>query len=270
MSVVIATTAVVDPRAQLGEGVRVGHFSVIGPDAKIGDRTLIEEHVVVTGHTTIGEHNHIVPGTVSGAHPQDTSYKNTPTKVIIGDNNVFREHVTVNRATEKEDGITEIGNDNFLMASAHVAHDCRVGDRIVLANNTMLGGHARIGNDVTLAGGSGVSHFASVGQLSFVSAMARVLHDVPPFTIVDGQPARARAVNTIGLKRHGYTQEDIKVLNAAHKLMYRARVGLDQARETIYSQGPIRPVIKHYFDCIARSYSGNHGRGTDQRGKKAA
>jgi UDP-N-acetylglucosamine acyltransferase len=270
MSVVIAQTAVVDPRAQLGNRVRIGHFSVVGPHAKIGDGTVIDEHVVITGHSTLGEDNHLFPGTVIGAHPQDTSYKNTPTRVIIGDNNIFREHCTVNRATEKEDGVTEVGNDNCFMAGTHIAHDCRVGDRIVIANNGMLGGHVRVGNDVTLAGGVGVSHFASVGQLSFVSAMSRVLHDVPPFTIVDGQPAKPRAINTIGLKRHGYTVEDIAVLTEAFKLLYRARVGIQKARETAYSHGPIRPVIQHLFDCIDCSGTGRHGRGQDQRRKKAA
>ena len=215
MSVVIAQTAVVDPRAQLGNNVQIGHFSVIGPDAKIGDGTLIEEHVVVTGDCTIGADNHIFPGTVIGSFPQDTSYRSSPTKVIIGDNNIFREHCTVNRATEKGDGVTEVGHDNYFMTGTHIAHDCKVGDRIVIANNAMLGGHVCIGNDVTLAGGVGVSHFASVGQLSFVSAMSRVLHDVPPYTIVDGQPSKPRTINTIGLKRHGYSPEDIAVLTEA-------------------------------------------------------
>lgn len=270
MSVAVAQTAVVDPKAQLGNGVRIGHFSVIGPDVKIEDGTQVDEHVVITGHCTIGENNHLFPGTVIGAQPQDTSYRDTPTRVVIGDNNIFREHCTVNRATEKEDGITEVGCDNYFMAGTHIAHDCKIGDRIVIANNGMLGGHVRIGNDVTIAGGVGVSHFASVGQLSFVSAMSRVLHDVPPYTIVDGQPTKPRAVNTIGLKRHGYTAEDIEVLTFAFKLLYRSRVGVDKARAEVYSRGPIRPVIKHLFDCVERSCSGRHGRGQDQRSKKAA
>ena len=270
MSVFIAQTAVVDPKAQLSDGVRIGHFSVIGPHVKIGEGTLVEEHCVLTGHTTIGDHNHIFPGCVLGAHPQDTSYKESPTQVVIGDSNVFREHCTVNRATEKEDGITEVGHDNYFMAGTHIAHDCKVGDRIVIANNGMLGGHVRVGNDVTIAGGVGVSHFASVGQLSFVSAMSRVLHDVPPYTIVDGQPTKPRAVNTIGLKRHGYTAEDIAVLTEAFKLLYRARIGVEKARETVFSRGPIRPVIKHLFDCVDQSCTGRHGRGQDQRGKKKA
>ncbi|MCD0461518.1 acyl-ACP--UDP-N-acetylglucosamine O-acyltransferase [Roseiconus lacunae] len=270
MSVVIAPTAVIDPKAQLGTNVRIGHFSVIGPDVSIGDGTVVDQHAVITAQTTIGENNRIFAGTVIGGDPQDTSYKNSPTKILIGDNNIFREHCTVNRATEKEDGITEIGHDNYFMAGTHVAHDCKLGDRIVIANNGMLGGHVRVGNDVTIAGGVGVSHFASIGQLSFVSAMSRVLHDVPPYTIVDGQPSKPRAVNTIGLKRHGYTSEDVEVLVQAFRLLYRARVGIEKARDEVYSRGPIRPVIKHLFDSIERSCSGRHGRGQDQRGKKKA
>lgn len=270
MSVVIAQTAIVDPRAQLGANVRIGHFCVVGPDAKIGDGTALEEHVVVTGNSSIGEDNHLYQGTVIGGPPQDTSYNGEPTHIRIGDGNIFREHCTVNLATSKEDGITEVGDNNFFMAGTHVAHDCKVGDRIVIANNGMLGGHVRVGNDVIIAGGVGVSHFASVGQLSFVSAMSRVLHDVPPFTIVDGQPTKPRAVNTIGLKRHGYSKEDIAVLTEAFKLLYRSRVGVDKARETVFNKGPIRPVLKHLFDCVDRSCTGRHGRGQDQRSKKAA
>ncbi|NNE00683.1 MAG: acyl-ACP--UDP-N-acetylglucosamine O-acyltransferase [Pirellulaceae bacterium] len=270
MSVTIAQTAVVDPRAKLGNNVRIGHFCVIGPDASIGDGTMIEDHVIISGISVIGENNHIFPGSVIGAHPQDTSYRDTPTAVHIGDGNVFREHCTVNRATEKEDGITLVGNDNYFMAGTHIAHDCKVGDRIVIANNGMLGGHVRVGNDVTLAGGVGVSHFASIGQLSFVSAMSRVLHDVPPFMIVDGQPTKPRAVNTIGLKRHDYSSEDVRVLVEAFKLLYRSRVGVEIARDKMFSAGPIRPVLNHLFDCLEHSSGGRHGRGQDRREKKAA
>ncbi len=270
MSATIAPTAIVDPRAQVGNNVQIGHFSVIGPGAKIGDGTRIDEHVVINGITSIGEDNHVFPGCVLGAHPQDTSYTDAPTCVEIGDGNIFREHCTVNRATEKEDGITLVGNNNYFMAGTHIAHDCKVGDRIVIANNGMLGGHVRVGNDVTLAGGVGVSHFASIGQLSFVSAMSRVLHDVPPFMIVDGQPTKPRAVNTIGLKRHDYSTEDIKALTTAFKMLYRSLIGVDVAREQLFNSGPIRPVLSHLFQCLEHSSGGRHGRGQDRRKKKAA
>ena len=269
MSATIAQTAVVDPRAKIGRGVRIGHFCVIGPDTEIGDGNLIEDHVIISGVTTIGENNHIFPGTVIGAHPQDKSYKGTPTRVSIGNNNVFREHCTVNRATEKEDGVTTIGSDNYLMAGTHVAHDCKVGNRIVIANNGMLGGHVQVGDDVTIAGGVGISHFATVGKLSFISAMSRVLHDVPPFMIVDGQPTKPRAVNTIGMRRHQYSEEDVAILKHAFRLLYRSRVGVESAREELFSLGPIRPVLVHLFECLDHTNGGVKGRGLDRR-KKAA
>ncbi|TWU23071.1 Acyl-[acyl-carrier-protein]--UDP-N-acetylglucosamine O-acyltransferase [Novipirellula galeiformis] len=269
MSTQIAQTAVVDPRAKLGTNVRIGHFCVIGPDVSIGDDTLLEDHVVLSGVTSLGEENHLFPGCVIGAEPQDTSYKGTPTEVQIGDGNVFREYCTVNRATEKEDGVTRVGHNNYLMAHTHIAHDCKVGDRNVMANNVMIGGHAHIGNDITIAGGVGIVHFASVGNLSFISAMARVLHDVPPYIIVDGQPAKPRAVNTIGLKRHGFPKEDIEVLTKAYKLIYRSYVGLDAAKEQLLSTGPIRPVLRELFNFMDTTVSGQKGRGRDRRRKAA-
>jgi UDP-N-acetylglucosamine acyltransferase len=265
MSTLIAQTAVVDPRAEIGKNVRIGHFCVIGAGVTIGDETQIEDHVVISGITSIGEDNHIFPGCVIGAHPQDTGYRNAPTRVEIGHGNTLREHCTVNRGTEKEDGVTRIGDNNFFMIGTHVAHDCNLGDRIVIANNTMLGGHVHIANDVTIAGGVGVHHFASIGQLCFIGGMSRVLHDVPPYMIVDGHPSRPRTVNTIGLKRHDYPSEDIQSLTAAYKLLYRSRVGIEVARTELMSAGPIRPVLKHLFDFLDHTSGGRHGRGRDRR-----
>jgi UDP-N-acetylglucosamine acyltransferase len=269
MSNLIAQTAVIDAKARLGKNVRIGHFCVIGPDVSIGDGTQIEDGTVITGVTDIGEDNHIFQGCVIGSHPQDTGYRDAPTRVEIGHGNTLREHCTVNRGTDKDDGITRIGDNNFLMIGTHVAHDCKLGDRIVIANNAMLGGHVHIANDVTLAGGVGVNHFASIGQLSFVSGMSRVLHDVPPYMIVDGQPAKPRAVNTIGLKRHDYPQEDIRVLTTAYKLLYRSRVGIEVARAELLNSGPIRPVLKHLFDSLDHTSGGRSGRGRDRRRKAA-
>ena len=269
MSTVIAQTAVVDPRAKLGCNVRIGHFCVIGADVTIGDDTLIEDHVVVSGVTSIGTGNHIFPGCVIGSHPQDTSYRNVPTRVEIGDGNTFREYCTVNRATEKEDGITRVGDNNYFMTSIHIAHDCKLGDRIVMANNVMLGGHVHIANDVTLAGGTGVHHFASIGQLSFIGAMSRVLHDVPPYMIIEGQPAKPRAANVVGLKRHDFPEADIRAVSDAYKLLYRSRVGVETAREQLLGSGPIRPILKHLFEFLDHSSGGRYGRGRDRRRKVA-
>ncbi len=265
MSAIIAQTAVVDPRARLGNNVRIGHFSVIGPDVTIGDNCRIEDHVVISGLTTIGEDNHFFPGCVIGAHPQDVSYRDTPTRVEIGDGNVFREHSTVNRATEKEDGLTRVGDNNYFMTNTHIAHDCKLGDRIVIANNGMLGGHVRIENDVTIAGGVGVHHFASVGRLSFVGAMSLVLHDVPPYMIVEGRPTRPRCSNVVGLKRHDFPADDIRVLGDAFKLLYRQHVGLENAMEILLSREPMRPVLAHLFNFLELSNAGRHGRGRDRR-----
>ena len=269
MGTMIAQTAVVDPRAKLGTNVRIGHFCVIGPDVTIGDDCLIEDHVVLSGITSLGFENHVFPGCVLGADPQDTGYKGTPTRVEIGNNNVLREYCTVNRGTDKEEGVTRIGDDNFFMTGSHIGHDCKIGDRIVMANNAMIGGHAHIANDVTLAGGVGVHHFASIGTLSFVSAMSRVLHDVPPFTIVDGQPAKPRAINSVGLKRHDYPKEDIVVLTKAFKLLYRSYVGVESAKHELLTTGPIRPVIREFFDFLDYSVGGKKGRGRDRRSKAA-
>lgn len=269
MDTLIAQTAVVDPRAQLGKGVRIGHFCVIGPDVKIGDNTVIESHVVMSGVTTIGEENHFFAGCVIGSSPQDTGYRDSPTRVEIGDGNTFREYCTVNRATEKCEGVTVVGNNNYLMTGTHIAHDCVLGDRIVIANSCMMGGHVHVGNDVVIAGGVGINHFATIGQLSFVSAMSLVLHDVPPFMIADGRPAKPRACNSIGMKRHDYSQEDIRVVTKAFKLLYRSRVGIEVARAELFAIGPVRLALTQLFDSIDLSASGQKGRGQDQRRKAA-
>lgn len=269
MSVQIAKTAVVDPKAKLGEGVSVGHFCVVGPDVSIGDRTRLEDHVVIAGVTSLGADNHVFPHVSLGSAPQDVSYQNSPTRVEIGNGNVFREQVTVNRGTEKQDGITRIGDSNYFMTGTHIGHDCDIGCRIVMANNCMMGGHVRVDDDVTIAGGAGVHQFATVGRLAFISAMSRVLHDVPPFLVVEGDPGRPRAVNSIGLKRHDYTADDVAVLTKAFKLLYRRRVGVEKAREEMFATGPIRPVLRQLFDSIEFTVGGSKGRGMDRRRKAA-
>jgi UDP-N-acetylglucosamine acyltransferase len=269
MSATIAATAIVDPRAKLGHGVHVGHFCVIGSGVKVGRDTIIENHVTLCGNTTIGEGNHIFPGAVIGAEPQDRSYRGSDTRVVIGDSNIIREYVTINRGSEKEDGITEIGDNNFLMAHVHLGHDVYVGDRVTITNNTMVGGHVHIGNDVTIAGGVGINQFASIGSMSFVSALSKVLHDVPPFMVVDGCPARPRCVNAIGMKRNGYVEEDVRILQSVFRMLYKEIVGAEVAQERMLNTGPIRPVLRQLFDFMDESRTGRHGRGRDQRRKAA-
>lgn len=270
MSVKIAATAVVDPRAQLDTGVQIGHFCVIGPGVRIGRGTVIANHVTLCGNTTIGEDNRIFPGAVIGAEPQDLSYQGSDTLVEIGDGNIIREYVTINRASEKERGLTRLGDNNFLMAHVHLGHDVVVGDRVTMANNVMVGGHVHIGNDITIAGGCGINQFSTIGSMSFVSAMSKVLHDVPPFMVVDGIPARPRCINSIGMKRNGYGEEDVRMLQIAFRLLYKEMLGAENARDRMLGSGPIRPVIRQLFDFMDESCTGRHGRGRDQRKKKAA
>ena len=265
MATIIAHTAVVDPRAELDEEVRIGHHCVIGPNVRIGRGTRLENNVTLTGNTTVGRNNHLFPGVVIGAEPQDLSYQGSPTQVILGDNNVLRESVTINRATEKEDGITAVGSNCYFMTCSHVAHDCKVGDRVIMANNVMLGGHVHVQHDATLSGGAAVHHFASIGCYSFVSGLSRVLHDVPPYMLVEGIPARPRTINIVALKRKNFSAEAIKALMEAYRLLYRSRVGMEHAREILAGGEPLMPELQVLFDFIQDSQVGRHGRGRDRR-----
>lgn len=265
MPTIIAHTAVVDPRAELDEDVRIGHHCVIGANVRIGRGTRLENSVTLTGHTTLGRDNRLFPGCVIGGEPQDLSYQGSPTQVIIGDSNVFRECVTVNRGTEKDEGITSIGNQCYFMANSHVAHDCIIEDRVIMANTVMLGGHVRVQHDATLSGGVAVHHFASIGCYSFVSGLSRVLQDVPPFMLAEGFPARPRCVNVVALKRKNFTSQAIRSIGEAHKLLYRSKVGVKHAREILQGTGDLLPELEILFAFIDESTLGRHGRGRDRR-----
>ncbi len=255
----------IDPSAQIGDDVHIGPFCVIGPHVKIGDGTRLENNVTLTGRVTIGEQNHLFPGVVIGAHPQDVSYRGTDTQVIIGSHNIIRESVTINRASEKEDGTTRIGCYNFLMACSHVAHDCKLGDHIIMANGTLLGGHVHIYDHATLSGGIGVHHFTTIGRYAFVAGLARVIHDVPPFMLCEGHPARPRCINVVALKRNNFSVEAIHSLSETHRLLYRAKVGLDHAREILRNNDKLLPPVNELLDFIQTQQEGKHGRSRERR-----
>jgi UDP-N-acetylglucosamine acyltransferase len=265
MSTRISDNAAIDPRAEIGDDVEIGPFCVIGPGVRIGQGTKIENNVTLMGRVTLGEHNHLFPGVVVGGHPQDISYRGSDTQVIIGDHNVIRESVTINRATEKEEGVTTIGNHNFLMACSHVAHDCRLGSHIIIANATLLGGHVRVHDHASLSGGVAVHHYATVGSYSFVAGISRVLHDVPPYMLSEGQPARPRCINVVALKRNDFSADTIHCLAEAHRLIYRAKVGLDHAREILRSNDQMVPHVTALLSFIQDQQEGKHGRARERR-----
>jgi UDP-N-acetylglucosamine acyltransferase len=266
MATMIADTAQVDPRAELGEDVEVGPYCVIGPDVKIGGGTRLIGQVCLMGDVTIGEGNTISPFAVIGGDPQDLSYRGEPTRVEIGDHNVIRESVTINRATTKEEGVTRVGSHNYFMAGSHVAHDCQLGDRITVANSTMLGGHVRVESHASISGGVAVHHFVSIGGYSFVGGQSRIVQDVAPFMLVEGNPQRVRCINVVGLKRNGLSREAIDGLNAAYRLLYRSKMAPERVAAVLEPQGEITPEVVRLLDFLIFQRGGKHGRGLERRG----
>lgn len=265
----ISSLASVDRRAQLGANVEIGPFCVIGPDAVIGDGTVLQNNVTLTGKVTLGRDNMLFPGVVIGGEPQDVNYDGSPTEVIIGDRNTIRESVTINRATTKEDGVTTVGNDCFFMACVHIAHDCRVGDSVKIANATLLGGHVHVSHHATISGNAGVHHFTRIGEYAFVTGVGRVIQDVPPFLLVEGNPSRPRCVNVVALKRNNFSNDAIKRINEAYRLIYRSRVGLETAREVLKSKDQWCPRVEHLLTFIQYQQDGKHGRGREQARRAA-
>lgn len=233
----ISPLADIDPRAELGTNVFIGPFCRVGPHVEIGDDCVLDSHVTLVGHTTIGCRNRFWPNAVIGAEPQDISYSDAITRVEIGDDNTFREGVTVNRGAEKEDGTTRIGHRNMLMANAHVAHNCRLYNNVILVNGVLLGGHVHIHDGAIVSGNSVVHHFATVGTLAFVSGGCRVPHDIAPFMLAAGSDnPTIKTINIVGMKRAGITDETIRVIKRAHRLVFREHKKVHDVRNTLHEQ----------------------------------
>ena len=225
----IHPTAIIDAAAELDGSVTVGAYTLIGPHVQIGAGTTVGPHCVIEGHTTIGRDNRIFQFNSIGATPQDMKYAGEPTRLQIGDRNVIREFCTFNLGTVQDKGVTTVGNDNWIMAYVHLAHDVVLGDHIVLANGVTLAGHVEIGDWVTVGGLSGILQRMRVGAHAMIGFQAHVTQDVPPFMTVDGNPLSARAVNLTGLKRRGYTAERLAVIRQMFKLLYREALTLEQS-----------------------------------------
>lgn len=217
----IHPSAVVSSRAELGPGVKIGPYCCIGDQVAIGQDTVLESHVVVEGNTRIGERNRIFPFASIGTPPQDVGYHGDDTRVVIGDDNIIREYVTINRATTKEQWQTVIGNRNYLMAYAHVAHDCIIGDQVIMSNVATLGGHISIGDHAILGGLVAVHQFVRIGDYAFLGAKSGIDRDVPPFMMTAGPRAKLYGVNRKGLARMGFSQEAIDGLKMAYRIIWR-------------------------------------------------
>lgn len=265
MAIHVADNSSIHSHAEIDDDVEIGPFCVIGPHVRIGRGTQLLNHVTVMGHVTIGRENKIYPGVVIGGEPQDISYTGSPTRVEIGDYNIIRESVTINRGTEKEDGLTAIGDHNFFMACSHVAHDCKLGDHIVIANGTLLGGHVHIHSHASLSGAVAVHHYTTIGSYSFVGGLSRVLHDVPPFMLAEGTPARPRCINVVALKRNHFSPEAIHNLATAHRLLYRAKVGLEHAREILRAHEQLQSPVTDLLEFVEYQQTGRHGRARELR-----
>jgi UDP-N-acetylglucosamine acyltransferase len=247
---VIDPRAVVSPEARLAPDVTVGPFTVIGPGVEIGPRTIVGPHAVINGPTAIGADNHVFQFASIGDAPQDKKYRGEATRLVIGERNVFREFCTVNRGTTHDKGITRIGDDNLLMACTHVAHDCVVGSHTVFANGAVLGGHVEIGDWVILGGLAAVHQFAKVGAHAFLAGGAMVRQDVPPYVMVAGDPAAPYAVNAEGLKRRGFTEEQIRAIRDAYRILYRSELKLSEALARLEPLARERLEIRAFVDFI--------------------
>jgi UDP-N-acetylglucosamine acyltransferase len=249
----IDSRAVISPQADIASDVHIGPFSVIGADVTIGAGTWIGPHVVINGPTCIGMNNKVYQFASLGDAPQDKKYNGEPTRLEIGDRNVFRESVTVNRGTTHDKGVTRIGNDNLLMAYSHVAHDCQLGDQIVMANCATLGGHVEIGDWATMGGLSAVHQHTKVGAYCFIAHNAAVTRDVPPYVMAVGRPAVPHSVNAVGLQRRGFSPEQILNIRRAYRLLYRSGLKLKAAIEELEKVAATQPEIAPFVEFIKRS-----------------
>jgi len=225
----IHPTAIVDPAAQLDPSVTVGPYAVIGPHVRIGARTSVGAHCVIEGHTTIGADNRIFQFASLGAEPQDKKYAGEPTRLVIGDRNTIREFCTFNTGTVQDQGETRVGDDNWIMAYVHIAHDCVVGNNVILANSATLAGHVHVGDQVIIGGLTGVHQYSRVGAHAMAGFASHVSQDVPPFMMVDGNPLAVRGLNIEGLRRRGFSAQRVSALKQAYRLLYRQGLTLEAA-----------------------------------------
>lgn len=254
----IHSTAIIENGAKIADSVEIGAYSIIGSNVEIGEGTVLNSHVVIAGHTKIGKNNKIAPFASIGQPPQDLKYKGEPTRVEIGDGNIIREYVTINCGTVNGHGVTRVGNNNMLMAYSHIAHDCVVGNNVVMANNVALAGHVTIEDFVTLGGFTGVTQFNRVGKHAFIGAYSLIRLDFPPFFTGKGlDDFNVQSVNAIGLSRRGFSEETVREIKNAYKLLYvKKGLVLKDALAELKVQAKDSAELAYLVDFIASSKNG--------------
>ena len=251
----IHKTSIIHPSAQIDQDVKIGQFCIIDENVKIGKGCHVYPYVHIMENSIIGKNNTIHQGAIIGGLPQDLKFKGESTKVVIGDNNIIREHVTINRGT-KANGKTIVGNNCLLMAYVHIAHDCIVDDKIILANGVQLAGHVKIGYHVTIGGITGIHQFCKVGEHSFVGACRVILHDVPPFILATGEPLQYSGINTVGLRRRKFNLNTRNKIKNAYKILYSSNCNVSQAVKEIKATIDNSKEIKSILDFIKKSDRG--------------
>jgi len=249
-------TAIVHPGAQLAAGVGVGAYTIIGEHVVLGEGTWIGPHAVIEGHTRLGRDNRVYQFASIGAPPQDKKYAGEPTMVEIGDRNTIREGVTINRDTTEDTGVTRIGDDNWLMGYVHVAHDCEIGNKTIMANYTGLAGHVRVGDWAILGGATVVHQFVNIGAHSFTSMGTYLAQDLPPFVMAAGNMAKPFGINSEGLRRRGYAAEAIACIKQGYRTLYRSGLGLEEAKRQLKALAASSPEVGLLLEFLERSKRG--------------
>ncbi len=242
----IHPTAIIDPTAELAEDVSIGPYSIVGPGVQIDAGTVVGSHVVIKGPTFIGKDNRIFQFSSVGEDTQDMKYRGEPTRLEVGDRNIIREYCTIHRGTVQDKSITQVGSDNLLMAYTHVAHDCIVGDHVIMANAASIAGHVQVESHAILGGFTLVHQFCKIGQYSF-SAMGSILsRDIPPYVLVGGQPTKPHGINAVGLERQGFSQDAIRQIKKAYKIVYKSGLKLEASIEALEEMAEETPEV----DCM--------------------
>jgi len=252
----IHPTAQVSESAKIADDVQIGPFTIIGDEVEIGAGSVVASHVVVKGPTRIGRNNHIYQFASVGDDPQDKKYRGEPTRLEIGDGNTIRECCTISRGTPQDEGVTRIGNDNWIMAYVHIAHDCQVGDHCIFANNATLAGHVRVGDWVIFAGFTGAHQFCHIGAHAFLGMYAGTSQDVPAYTMIGGQPPSPKGINSEGLKRRGFTPEQIRNIRNAYRVVYRSGLKLAEAVSELEALVEEQPELELFVASLKSSERG--------------